>query len=191
MDISAGLLAVARKTLPSAQWIQADAARLPVATASIDLIGCVAGISYLHPAVVLPEWRRVLRPGGRLIVSLPADRGMTAFVLLQDAALAVGVALDEPNAGLGTRRRLERISRDHGLTLRDLIDVSYHEALTGDATQVFSHFLDHGFAEPLRRADRPTQQRALDIYRQSYREAASVGLGSQRLLFACWTTRHR
>ena len=190
VDISAGLLGVARAQLPSAQWIRADAAHLPVTTGSMDLIGCVAGISYLDPAAVLPEWRRVLRPGGRLVVSLPADRGMTAFALLQDAATAAGVTLAEPNAGLGTRSRLERIGREQNLVLGEVIDVTYEETLTADPARVLRHYLDHGFAEPLRRADLSTQQRALAAYRKSYGAAAEAGLGSQRLLFACWTTPH-
>ena len=187
VDISPGLLAVARRALPSAGWIRADAAWLPIADSSMDLLTCVAGISYLRPAAVLPEWRRVLRPTGRLLVTLPADRGLMAFTLLQDAAKSAGVTLPEPNAGLGSRSKLERTGARHGLVLRDVTEATYHEPLAGEAADAFGHYLDQGLAEPLRRAAPTTQQHALEAYRESYREAADAGLGSQRLLFASWT----
>ena len=187
VDLSPGLLAVAARELPSAAWVRADGGHLPLADGGFDVVTCVAGISYLEPDVVLPEWRRVLDRTGRLVVSLPADRGLTAFALLQDAARAVGVDLREPNAGLGARDRLKHAGRRHGLVLREVVEATYREALTGRADEVFDHHLDQGLAEPLRRAGADVRRAALETYRDLYREAAGAGAGQQRLLFACWT----
>ena len=165
VDLSPGLLAVATRELPAAAWVRADAGHLPLVDGGVDVVTCVAGISYLEPDVVLPEWRRVLDRTGRLVVSLPADRGLTAFTLLQDAARAAGVHLREPNAGLGARDRLEHAGRRHALVLRDVVEATYREALTGRAGDVFDHYLDQDL----------------------YRDAAGAGASQQHLLFACWT----
>jgi len=67
-DLSAGMLDRARA---AGAWplVQADAARLPFAAASIDLV-VTRGVLHHLPDVagVLAEWRRVLRPGGAVVV---------------------------------------------------------------------------------------------------------------------------
>lgn len=76
VDISSGMLAVARAALPQARWIQADVARLPLETASADVITCVTALHLVpDPDAVIAEWARVLRPGGRVITAtfLQAD----------------------------------------------------------------------------------------------------------------------
>lgn len=70
VDISPGMLAVARDALPHAEWIEADATRLPVAAASTDLILCVTALHlFTQPQRVIAEWARVLRPGGRAVTA--------------------------------------------------------------------------------------------------------------------------
>lgn len=50
--------------------VSADAARLPLADASVGLVWCVHVLHHLpEPAVVLAEIHRVLRPGGTLILA--------------------------------------------------------------------------------------------------------------------------
>lgn len=68
IDLSAGMLEVAKKHLPAAAFIQADAAQLPLGNASVDLITCVTGLHVIpDTAAALSEWRRVLRPHGRAV----------------------------------------------------------------------------------------------------------------------------
>jgi ubiquinone/menaquinone biosynthesis C-methylase UbiE len=70
VDVSPGMLAVARAALPGAVLLEADARRLPVADSSVDLVTCVTGL-HLIPDTdrVLAEWARVLRPGGRAVTA--------------------------------------------------------------------------------------------------------------------------
>ncbi|QAY61448.1 methyltransferase domain-containing protein [Microbacterium protaetiae] len=70
VDVSPGMLSVARSALPSAEWIEADATSLPVAAASIDLVTCVTALHlFAEPARAIAEWARVLRPGGRVVTA--------------------------------------------------------------------------------------------------------------------------
>lgn len=187
VDVSDGLLRVARRELPDATFMIADAQRLPFIDRSFDIVTCVATIPYLDADQALAEWRRVLRPGGRLVISVPADGGMTMFALLQAAAGTVGIAIDDPNAGLGTRGALERIGLTHGFELEQVTDAQFDEPLNGEPAEIFDHYLDQGFADALHRAPAATRQRALAAYRISFTEAAAAHRGSHRILFASWT----
>lgn len=70
VDISAGMLEVARGHLPGATWLRASAADIPVESASVDLLTCVTAL-HIIPDVptAAAEWRRILRPGGRLVTA--------------------------------------------------------------------------------------------------------------------------
>ena len=70
VDVSPGMLDVARQALPGAEWIEADAADLPLSDSSTDLVTCVTAL-HIIPAVAqaTAEWRRVLRPDGRLVTA--------------------------------------------------------------------------------------------------------------------------
>lgn len=70
VDISRGMLDVARAALPAAEWIEAEAARVPLSDSSADLVTCVTAL-HIIPGVpeAAAEWSRVLRPGGRLVTA--------------------------------------------------------------------------------------------------------------------------
>jgi ubiquinone/menaquinone biosynthesis C-methylase UbiE len=69
-DISPGMLAVARGELLDAEWLEADAAALPLPDASVDLITCVTALHVIPDARgTIGEWRRLLRPGGRVVTA--------------------------------------------------------------------------------------------------------------------------
>lgn len=70
VDLSPDMLAVARRELPGATFVRADAAALPVADCSVDLVTCVTALQLMpRPDLVLAEWARVLRPGGRAVTA--------------------------------------------------------------------------------------------------------------------------
>lgn len=68
VDVSAGMLGKARQA-GAGPLLQADAVRLPLADRSVDLV-VTRGVLHHLPDVpaALAEWRRVLRPGGAVVV---------------------------------------------------------------------------------------------------------------------------
>ncbi|GHS88501.1 hypothetical protein AGMMS50218_12510 [Actinomycetota bacterium] len=70
VDISPGMLAVARDALPDAELVEADARQLPLPDASVDLVTCVTGLHLIPDTpMVVSEWARVLRPGGTVVTA--------------------------------------------------------------------------------------------------------------------------
>lgn len=70
VDLSPGMLAVARAELPGATFLEGDALALPLPDASVDVVLCVTGMHlFPDPAVAIAEWARVLRPDGRAITA--------------------------------------------------------------------------------------------------------------------------
>lgn len=75
LDFTPGMLEVARvkqardQALARIQYIQGDAMALPFADGSFDALTIAFGIRNVQdPAKALGEFRRVLRPGGRLVI---------------------------------------------------------------------------------------------------------------------------
>jgi ubiquinone/menaquinone biosynthesis C-methylase UbiE len=70
VDISAGMLEVARDELPAGQFIKGRAERLPVRAATIDLATCVAAMHLMaDPGTVFAEIARAMAPRGRLVLA--------------------------------------------------------------------------------------------------------------------------
>lgn len=70
LDRSPGMLALARAALPDAVLVLADATDVPLPDASIDVVTCVTVLHLLpDPTAAMAEWRRVLRPGGRVLTA--------------------------------------------------------------------------------------------------------------------------
>jgi SAM-dependent methyltransferase len=78
IDLSPEMIAVARQTAtglglgePDARFAVGDVERLPVADALCDAVLCVNVLDFTpHPGIALAEFARVLRPGGRLVLSM-------------------------------------------------------------------------------------------------------------------------
>jgi 23S rRNA (guanine745-N1)-methyltransferase len=102
-DLSTAAIDLAARRFPAVTWIIANADRfLPYATGSFDLVLSI-------DARVNPEeMRRILRPGGRLLVAVPAPDDL---IELRQAVLGEGVLkdrLERAAASLGARFELER-----------------------------------------------------------------------------------
>ena len=71
LDLSLGMLAQARRKLPPRAIVVAgDAARLPFRAASFEVALSVSALHHWRdPGAVLREARRVLQPGGRLVIT--------------------------------------------------------------------------------------------------------------------------
>ncbi len=123
LEPSRGMLAAA--DLGGAAPVRADAARLPVADASVDVVTAGWLLHVLSPAVrsaAVAELARVLRPGGRLGVVVPAVPRTAAQALVRTAARRL---LDPDGLGaLSVPDDLPGLLTDAGLQVR-------HHARTG------------------------------------------------------------
>ncbi|HWM07999.1 MAG TPA: methyltransferase domain-containing protein [Solirubrobacteraceae bacterium] len=71
LDPNAGMLEVARANAPAIEWIAAEAGAIPLPDATFDLVTCQQGVQFFPDrAAGLRELRRVLAPGGRLVLSI-------------------------------------------------------------------------------------------------------------------------
>ena len=69
LDASEGLLAHARRRVPGAEILQGELEQLPYEDASFDVVTGFSSFQYAaQPAVALAEARRVVRPGGRVLL---------------------------------------------------------------------------------------------------------------------------
>ncbi|HTV46330.1 MAG TPA: methyltransferase domain-containing protein [Stellaceae bacterium] len=142
VDFAPSMIALAEKKAAErglrVGFEQADAERLPFAAASFDLaISRHVLWTLPHPEAAIDEWRRVLRPGGRLVIIDGAvldgsDRVAGAQPGCQENArtspeyAAVGDRL--PFLGGRPREEIEALLRAHGLAavnsdmLADLVE---------------------------------------------------------------------
>ncbi|WP_229115433.1 class I SAM-dependent methyltransferase [Halapricum desulfuricans] len=77
LDIARRNLDLAAATVPAARLVQADMTALPVQDARIDAITAYHAVFHVpreEHRSVYAEFARVLRPGGRLLMTLPSGR---------------------------------------------------------------------------------------------------------------------
>lgn len=98
IDLSPGLLAVARTRLRDAVFVEGDLRALPYADASFDAVSCCGStLSFVDdPSRAVRELGRVLRPGGRLLLECEHKWSL-------DLAWALVDALTGHRLGYGTR----------------------------------------------------------------------------------------
>jgi demethylmenaquinone methyltransferase/2-methoxy-6-polyprenyl-1,4-benzoquinol methylase len=84
-DFSLGMLRVGRRRRPDMPFTAADATHLPFADGSFDAVTMSFGLRNVsEPAAALAEFRRVTRPGGRLVLcefSRPVNHAFRAVYL--------------------------------------------------------------------------------------------------------------
>jgi len=70
VDSSPDMLDVARRRVPTAEFLVGEVEDLPVADDSVDVVTCGLALSHL-PSLgrAMSEFARVLRPGGRVVIS--------------------------------------------------------------------------------------------------------------------------
>jgi ubiquinone/menaquinone biosynthesis C-methylase UbiE len=113
VDLSPGMLAIARASLPDARLDVADATHLDLPDASFDLVTCATVLHFVpDPAAAMREWRRVLRPGGCIVVASFADDSPSRH----GPAPEPGGAADL-NPSFGSPEALERLGAASGLVV--------------------------------------------------------------------------
>ncbi|SEV99553.1 Ubiquinone/menaquinone biosynthesis C-methylase UbiE [Aliiroseovarius sediminilitoris] len=87
-DINPGMIAEAKRAcedFPNIDWHEADAAALPMPDDSFDVVLCQMGLQFFPAKLpTLKEMRRVLRPGGRVLVNTPGPMP-ALFSVIRDA----------------------------------------------------------------------------------------------------------
>jgi SAM-dependent methyltransferase len=97
VDLVPGMLEVARERLPAVEAVVADGARLPLRSASIDVVASAQALHHIaHPLPVLHEMRRVAGARGRVLVvdqaateNFEEALAMTELELVRDPSHAV------------------------------------------------------------------------------------------------------
>jgi len=140
LDISPGMLTVARSLDASIDWRCGDACELPFADDSFDRVVCQFGLMFFSDRLkALQEMLRVLKPGGRLAVavwnSLLHNPGFNDLVevLARLAGANAAAALQAPFC-LGDSSELEALAVQAGVRQLDL------QTLAGEAS--FSDMFD-------------------------------------------------
>lgn len=127
-DISPGMLAVACEALPDAEWLEADAAALPLPDGSVDLVTCVTALHVIPDAQsAIREWRRVLRPGGRAVTATftaesrrpvrPEDQSFA----IDHEPFASPHALEATAVGFSVTRHTEWRLGQHAVLIAELV----------------------------------------------------------------------
>jgi ubiquinone/menaquinone biosynthesis C-methylase UbiE len=99
LDPAAGALQAGRRNASDLPLIQASGGALPLATQTLDLVLAECSLSLIpNPRRALAEFRRVLRPGGRLVVSdlyarADAPAGLWTEISLRDLIGGAGFAI--------------------------------------------------------------------------------------------------
>ncbi|HEX7166952.1 MAG TPA: methyltransferase domain-containing protein, partial [Acidimicrobiales bacterium] len=89
IDVAADMIDVARATAapesPTIEWHVGDAMSLPFADEQYDVVTCQMGLMFMEDrAAAVAEMRRVLVPGGRVVVTTPGAI-QAPFALMEQA----------------------------------------------------------------------------------------------------------
>lgn len=92
LDAAPGMLQIARRRVPDAEFVEADFTALPLADGHTDATLAVHALLFAEDRVAaLREWLRVTRPGGRLSLSVPGPGDVVPSTVLGRVYDAYGI----------------------------------------------------------------------------------------------------
>lgn len=171
-DLASGMLDVARRKagergLTNVEFRVCSADDLPFADETFDTISCRFGLMYFPDlSTAVTELRRVLRPGGRLCVSVWAEREGNPWATIPMEAISTEIDLPAPSADTpGIFRNsapgtLSALFESAGL--RDAVEAEVHSyMIAGSADEYWQYMIDVGapLAGALARVDEQARRR--------------------------------
>ncbi|MFF8827945.1 class I SAM-dependent methyltransferase [Streptomyces sp. NPDC015131] len=129
VDLSPGMIAEGRSRAAAAgvgaaiDWCLADAVPLPVAGHSLDVVLCASSLHFLGGRAPA-DWRRALRPGGRVGFTLPAVthfRPSARFSALLAADVPLPRGAGDADAWITAQGFTGAVSRVHDLGPRRVV----------------------------------------------------------------------
>jgi ubiquinone/menaquinone biosynthesis C-methylase UbiE len=132
VDLSSGMLEQARRyvdefRLNEVELVQGDATALPqYESGSFDVVIGATVLLYMPADRALKEWRRLLRPGGLVGLSVMRAGSPRASEIFRACARRLGAQVDDPSAPLGSvvavQAALRTAGFDHITLMEESID---------------------------------------------------------------------
>jgi 2-polyprenyl-3-methyl-5-hydroxy-6-metoxy-1,4-benzoquinol methylase len=120
VDIAASQVSYAEQNYagPEKQFIQIESSELPFADATFDSISCIEVVEHLelkHTRAILAEFIRVLRPGGKLIVTTPNYGSLWPLIEIMVNRLS-HVSYEDQHIAKFRRTNLEALLKEVGFS---------------------------------------------------------------------------
>ena len=199
-DISKGIVALAQQVarergLAQVQTRVMDGEQLDLPDASFDAVLCRLGLMYMpHPVTALREWRRVLKPGGRVavVVFSTPDRNpwgaVPATIIRRRVQLAPPAPGQPGPLGLGAPGLLAQTFREAGWHAPEVVTVPVpHRADSAAAYVQVTREAFGGFNAMMARlpaADRESAWNEIEASLRSFEGSAGLDLPGECLVGA-------
>lgn len=171
-DLASGMLDVARRKagdrgITNVEFRVCSADDLPFADESFDTISCRFGFMYFPDlSKAATELRRVMRPGGRLCVSVWAEREDNPWATIPMEAISTEIDMPTPSAdtpGIFRNSALGAISAlFESAGLNNAVEAEVHSNLIAEsADEYWQYMIDVGapLAGALAQVDEPARRR--------------------------------
>lgn len=164
LDANPGMLAVARSETPSAlpvDWHEANAEEIPLPDDSFDVVLCQMGLQFMANKLgALREMRRVLAPGGRVLVTVPGPKP-DLFTVMTDA-LSRHFGPEAASFGdlvfsMHDAEELAGLMRSSGFRDVDVTAEPKSLGLPGPADFLWQYIYSTPMAEPIGQAEAATR----------------------------------